>query len=152
MKIGQVHTNDAKELTKLAMRSKNHWKYGPLQIAQWKTELTITPEYILQNHVFKLLVDGQLIGFYAYIFIRKREVKLDALFIEPDYICKGYGKRLMNDLLQRIQNAGCEKVLLDADPNAEKFYEKFGFRLIGQRQSSIKNRFLPIMELQLRRS
>ena len=36
---------------------------------------------------------------------------------------------------------------LDADPNAESFYARFGFTQVGQLQSSIKDRFLPIMEL-----
>ena len=65
----------------------------------------------------------------------------------PEYIGKGFGNYLMLDFLNRIkENRDVKKILLDADPNAEKFYQKFGFTTIGQLETSIKNRFLPIME------
>lgn len=40
-------------------------------------------------------------------------------------------------------------VTLDAEPNAERFYLKFGFKTVDQLASSIPNRFLPVMELDL---
>ncbi|MEK6481732.1 GNAT family N-acetyltransferase [Catalinimonas sp. 4WD22] len=126
MKIDQVHTTDAKKLTKLAMRSKGHWKYGPLQIDKWKVELTITPDYILQNQVYQLKVDHKLIGFYAFNVVKGKKVVLDFLFVEPAYIGKGYGKMLLNDLLQRMLKTDYACILLDADPHAEKFYERHG--------------------------
>lgn len=36
---------------------------------------------------------------------------------------------------------------MDADPNAAKFYESFGFIKFGEIETLIKNRFLPIMEI-----
>jgi len=42
-----------------------------------------------------------------------------------------------------------EYIYLDSDPNAEKFYQNLGFKVVGQLESSIKNRFLPIMELEI---
>jgi len=38
---------------------------------------------------------------------------------------------------------------LEADPNATNFYLKMGFKIIEQKESSIPNRFLPIMEKDL---
>ncbi len=48
---------------------------------------------------------------------------------------------LMLNFLQRIENHGFEKVIFDADPNAEKFYSRFGFSVIGKLKSSSKDRF-----------
>jgi hypothetical protein len=36
-----------------------------------------------------------------------------------------------------------------ADPNAERFYEKMGFQVIGSKPTQDNARFLPIMELNL---
>ncbi len=45
-----------------------------------------------------------------------------------------------------------DKITLDAEPNAENFYRIFGFETIGQLESSIKDRYLPIMELQVKKN
>jgi N-acetylglutamate synthase-like GNAT family acetyltransferase len=149
MKIKKAITTDAKNLTELTIRSKAHWNYGVQQIEAWRDELTITEEYIDENHIYKLEIDKQLIGFYAYQAENATSIKLNYLFIEPKHIGKGYGQLLMTDFLRRIKNSKFERVILDADPNAEQFYSKLGFQVIGQLKSAIKDRFLPIMELRL---
>ena len=55
----------------------------------------------------------------------------------------------MDDFLKRVKIIGFEKVILDSEPKAVAFYEKLGFKTIGQLPTSIKDRFLPIMELTL---
>jgi len=150
MKIEKTKRTDARDLTELTIRSKSHWNYGEKQIEEWREELTITENYIDENQLYKLLVDNLLVGFYAYRPENKTVIKLNYLFVEPNYIGKGYGKILMSDFLQRIENSEFERVILDADPNAEQFYSKLGFRVIGKLKSSIKDRFLPIMELKLK--
>lgn len=76
-------------------------------------------------------------------------MKLNFLFIEPKYIGKGYGKILMLDLISRIKSNKFESITLDADPNAGRFYKNFGFNVIGKLETSIKDRYLPIMELEI---
>jgi predicted N-acetyltransferase YhbS len=65
----------------------------------------------------------------------------------PDFIGKGLGKMLLNDFFIRMKNSDVQKVILNSEPNAEDFYIKFGFVKVGQMETSIKNRYLPIMEL-----
>ena len=150
MIIEKAHATDAKAITELTLRSKAYWNYGETQIEAWKEELTIHPSYIQDNHVFKLEDQGQLIGFYAYLFLEKSRVKLTFLFIDPPFIGKGYGNVLIQDFFERIMPDKVERVVLDADPNAEQFYQRHGFKVIGKLASSIKDRYLPIMEKNLR--
>lgn len=150
MKIERTNRTDAKDLTELTIRSKSHWNYGKEQIEKWKDELTVTERYIEENQIYKLTVDNLLIGFYAYQPENETDIKLNFLFVEPEFIGKGYGKILMNDFLKRIRNSKYKRVILDADPNTEKFYSGLGFRIIGKLKSSIKDRFLPIMELEIK--
>ena len=56
----------------------------------------------------------------------------------------------MTDFLKRIENSEFKRVIIDADPHAEKFYSGLGFRVIGKLKSSIKDRYLPIMELEIK--
>ena len=150
MKIEKANSDDHKILTEITKKSKAFWGYSEEQIVQWNDVLTITKEYIQTNFAYKLIKENQVIGYYSYFNAETYIVKLDNLFVLPEYIGKGFGNYLMDDFLNRInENRDIKKVLLDADPNAEKFYQKFGFKTIGQLETSIKNRFLPIMELNL---
>ena len=150
MKIEKATKQDSKKLTELTIRSKSHWNYSKEQIENWRDDLTISDTYILEKEVYKLTNGNELIGFYSYFNLNNLEVKLDNLFIDPKFIGKGFGKMLMSDFIKRIQKTKSNRVILEADPNAEKFYGKIGFEVIGKLDTSIKNRFLPIMEIKLR--
>ena len=45
------------------------------------------------------------------------------------------------------QKANTKKVIPDSEPCTEKFYAKLRFTKVGQLETSIKDRYLPIMEL-----
>ena len=149
MKIEKALKKDAQDLTELTIRSKSYWNYDQKQIETWRDELSVSEAYIIENHVYKLTENNTIMGYYSYYEINKSEVMLENLFVEPEYIGQGIGKRLMSDFLNRVINSGYQKVRLDADPNAENFYAKLGFKVIGKRETSIKNRFMPIMEKQI---
>lgn len=149
MNITKADNTDADKLTALTIRSKSYWDYGTEQIEKWRNVLTITTEYIENNEVYLLIDNGQLIGYYSFFKESEKAIKLDNLFVDPPFIGKGYGKKLMDDFYLRIKKAGYEKIVLDSDPHAEEFYKKLGFRVVGKLETSIKNRFLPIMELEV---
>ena len=150
MTIEKARKKDARILTDLTIRSKSYWDYSAEQIMSWKDDLTITTAYIDKNEVYKLSNKHNIIiGYYSYIFLNNAVIKLDNLFIDPPYIGHDYGTLLMNDFLKRIKSLKFEKVTLDADPNAEKFYHKFGFKTVGKLKSTVENRFLPIMEIKI---
>ena len=150
MNIEKANSNDHEILTEITKKSKAFWGYSEEQMTQWNDALTITKEYIQTNFAYKLTKENQVIGYYSYFNSEAAIIKLDNLFVLPEYIGKGFGNQLMQDFLNRIkENRDIKKIVLDADPNAEKFYQKFGFKTIGQLETSIKNRFLPIMELNL---
>lgn len=149
MKIQKAKPTDANAITALTLRSKNYWNYGSELIESWREELTISADFIENNEVYKLIDKDELVGFYIYSIENQSTIRLDFLFIEPKFIGKGYGKILVNDFLNRIKTTTFKSVIVDADPNAEPFYNRLGFQVIGQLPSSIEGRFLPIMELKL---
>lgn len=140
---------DHEILTDITKKSKAYWGYSDEQIEIWSELLIITKNYIEINHVYKLIIEDKTVGYYSYFYLNEKEVKLDNLFVLPNYIGTGLGKLLMNNFLNRIKNSEIEKIILDSEPNAEKFYDYFGFKKVGQIETSIKNRYLPIMELRV---
>jgi len=147
--IIKANSDDDKILTEITKRSKAYWGYSDKQMDEWSDLLNITSEYIQSNEVYKLVINQSSVAYYSYFEIENNSVRLDNLFVSPENIGKGYGKLLMNDFILKIKNSKTKRIILDADPNAQKFYESFGFVKAGQIETSIKDRFLPIMELKI---
>jgi len=147
--ITKAKTTDAIALSELSLRSKAYWGYSPTQIELWKSILTITEAYIQKNSIYHLMDGDSILGYYSYMPVTDKKVILDNLFVAPEEIGKGYGRILLSAFLNQIKNNGFNSILLYSDPHAEAFYLKFGFSVIGQQATSIKNRFIPIMQLYL---
>ena len=147
--ITKVETEDAAALTALTIRSKAHWNYGADQINKWIPDLTLAEEYITEHIAYKLVDRDHILGYYSLIHISDSIIKMDNLFVEPDGIGLGYGAVLLNDSIQRAVSLGYSLMTLDADPHAEQFYLRNGFRIVGELPTSIEGRFLPVLEKEL---
>jgi len=148
MIIQPAQPNDHEALTQLTIASKGHWGYSEKQLNDWHDQLSITSSYIETNSVYKLMKDRQIIGYYSYFHKANDIVKLDNLFVSPQHIGHGYGKKLMADFLTKLEST-IRKVIVDSDPNAEGFYAKVGFIKTGHIETSTPNRYLPVMMLEL---
>ncbi|RED24637.1 acetyltransferase (GNAT) family protein [Flavobacterium cutihirudinis] len=149
MTIEKANITDNEILTSITKKSKAYWGYSAEQIQKWDKNLTISQDYIRNNATFKLIDNDLIIGYYSYVFENEKEVELDNLFILPEHIGKGLGKYLLLDFLNRMKEEKIERITLNSEPNAESFYSKMGFIKIGEFETSIKNRFMPIMEMKL---
>ncbi|CAI2765724.1 GNAT family N-acetyltransferase [Flavobacterium collinsii] len=149
MRIEKANTTDSEILTQITKKSKAYWGYSAEQIQKWEVSLTISQDYIREHDVFKLVKDNVIIGYYSYLFEDGKNVKMDNLFILPEYIGKGFGKYLFLDFLNRMKEAEIQTIQLDSEPNAEGFYSKMGFVKIGAFETAIKDRFMPVMEMKL---
>jgi ribosomal protein S18 acetylase RimI-like enzyme len=139
----------AKKLTKIALQSKAHWGYSAVQIESWKEELMVIPKMFQHSVIHKYLIDTEIAGFYILENTQPHSASLAFLFVAPQFIKQGIGKQLVVHAIEysRKNNYTFLKVL--SDPNAARFYKKYGFKIISQKQSSIAGRFLPAMELRL---
>jgi len=70
-------------------------------LEKWEHLLTVTKDYIEKNKVYKLVKNKEVIGYYSHLLTHKNTVKLDNLFILPEYIATGCGKILMKDFLKK---------------------------------------------------
>jgi ribosomal-protein-alanine N-acetyltransferase len=144
MDVIKALQKDHRELTTLMRQSKSYWGYDQKQLKKWQADLTISSEFISNNHVFKLVRENKILGFFAFS-IQNNDVKLESLFILPDFIGKGIGKLLMTKFLEKVEELPIKRIFLDADPNTERFYQKFYFHTVSLKSTLITKRFMPVM-------
>ena len=147
--IEKATPQDHITLTAITKDGKAYWGYSTEQLAKWENDLTIAPNYICENETYKLVLAGEIIGYYSYLNLSKGHLKLDNLFLYQKYIGQGFGRILLTDFLEKVRKLDVVDIILEADPNAEDYYKKFGFLTYGQRPSTIKGRSLPKMRLDL---
>lgn len=142
--------DEAETLTELAMRSKAHWGYDDHFMEQCRNELTVSAKKILaENFIYRVAVlQGRLVAFYAIEWLEGNNASLEALFVEPDCIGRGHGRRLVGDAGKIARARGVSEILIEGDPHADGFYRGVGAARIGSRPSgSIPGRWLPLYRL-----
>ena len=149
-KVRQASLSEAEHLSRLAFRSKSYWGYSDRFMQECLKELTLDTCYIENNPTFVIETIKNIIGFYSLEHISAAEVELSYLFIEPDFIGKGYGRKLIEHAQKEARRLGYSKMIIQGDPNAERFYRSAGGTLVSTRKSaSISNRELPIFCIDL---
>src|SRR5262245_30821945 len=126
--IQEALPNQATDLSDIALKAKGYWGYSSEQLDLWRTEfLTVSPEYIKANRVWVASVDGrQPVGFAA-VEQHGEEAILDHLWVLPDYMGKGIGRRLFLHVAAMIP-----RFVFTSDPHADDFYQKLGAQKIGE--------------------
>lgn len=151
--IRQALPSEVEHLSGLAFRSKSYWGYSDQFMKACLEELTVDECYIENNPTFVIEAAGNAVGFYSLERISAAEVELSLLFVEPDFIGKGYGRKLITHAQEEARQLGYSKMIIQGDPNAERFYRSAGGSVVGTRKSaSIPNRELPIFCINLRES
>ena len=149
-KIRKALPSEAEHLSGLAFRSKSHWGYSDQFMQACLEELTLEDCYIESNPTFVIEDAINTIGFYSLEHISAPEVELVYLFVEPDFIGKGYGRKLMEHAKRKARHLGYSKMIIQGDPNAERFYRSAGGLLISTRKSaSMPDRELPVFCIDL---
>ena len=143
---------DAATISSLAMRSKAHWGYSAEFMTSCRDELTYTGSQIesTKYEFFVCEVEARIAGFYALELLGPDDAELEALFVEPEMIGRGFGRTLIEHAKARATTLGIRQIVIQGEPNAQAFYEAAGGVCDGRRESSsISGRFLPIFRIDL---
>ena len=148
--IRRVDPQEADVLTQIAISAKRHWGYPERWLEIWTPQLTFTSEYFEEQESWVAVDGDQQIGFYT-LQDKNENAWMENLWVLPAYIGKGIGKLLFTHALELARQRRYKTLQLEADPNAEGFYEKMGMHKIGEQQSEVDGqpRILPIMEMTL---
>lgn len=75
------------------------------------------------------IADGELVGFADY---RKDEGSVINVYVDPDYLRRGIGSRLLEKVLQDARNKGLDKLTAEASVTAKEFYQSHGFEVVEE--------------------
>lgn len=150
--LQEAQPQDARTLSRLAIRSKAYWGYSDEFMQACQEELTVTPEQICSDDFYFVIAKKmhKIVGFYSVEHLPSSQFELDALFVEPTQMGLGIGRTLMTHAKQYVSACGGKILIIQADPNAEAFYRAAGAQFMGQRESmSIPGRFLTVFRMEI---
>jgi len=146
--IRRCRSTDAPALTRLAHAAKRHWGYPDTLIDLWSPALTFTPAFLAAASAYAAVEDGRLVGVCA-VAGAGVERELEHLWVLPERIGRGIGRRLLGHAIRRERTRGTQRLRIAADPNAEGFYRRLGAQLVGSVPSMPAGRRLPLLALEL---
>jgi ribosomal protein S18 acetylase RimI-like enzyme len=147
--IRRARPGEAAALSELAFRSKAHWGYDADFMAASRADLTLSVAEVEADPVYVADAGGRPLGFY-----RLRgdgaEGELVDLWVAPEAIGRGLGRRLWRHALATARRRGFRALTLQSDPHAEGFYLAMGARRVGESASTVvPGRMLPLMRVDL---
>lgn len=106
----------------------HHWTQT---VADWVATGRFTALLVCENEI--------MVGCAIYGPARAEEYEgwgeLVSLYVKPGYFCKGYGSRLVKQMVQEMRErkmSGCYLWVLAGNRRARAFYEKAGFQNTGE--------------------
>ena len=149
--IRNAFPEDASTLTTIALDAKRYWGYPENWIRHWQSDLTITPSFIRDNHVYVYEDGGEIRGFYA-LCVSGDKADLEQMWVRPVMIGTGIGKELFLDAMERAAQLKVNAVEISSDPNAAGFYKRMGATQIGEIDSPIDGQDRKLPRLQIKPS
>ena len=142
---------EAPILNALTGRSALYWGYEP-EFLDWEPEaLLVTGEFIAESPIYVLEEQDRIVGYYA-LLAKPSGMYLDKLFVEPDYIGTGCGKRLWLHAIGIARDLGVRELMLEADPNAAPFYRAMGAEWLREEPTSRPGWALQIFRFHISKS
>lgn len=129
----QISERDA--LEQLQRRSSMHDPMYRTQLAAHPDAIELPIEQITAGHVRVAEGNGAVVGFAVLLERAGDACELDGLFVEPEWMRTGIGRRLVDDALRIARERGATRIDVDANPQAVAFYEAVGFLPAGEAQT-----------------
>ncbi len=151
LSIRSAKVDEALALHDLSLRSKAHWGYDAAFMALAAPKLVLPAELLAAGRVFVAELSASLAGVAAILPPDgDGTAELEHLFVDPPAMGRGVGAALLSACLKLASGEGACRVRALADPQARPFYERQGFRWLGDAPSdAIAGRMLPLMERML---
>jgi predicted N-acetyltransferase YhbS len=133
--IRSARPGEREALEDLQRRSSLHWPMYREQLAAEPDTIELPAEQIAAGHVRVAERSGRVVGFAVLLERRAEACELDGLFVEPDRMGTGIGRRLVDDAKRIARERGATRIDVVANPQAGGFYERVGFVSAGEAQT-----------------
>lgn len=131
--------DDMISLWERSVRATHHF-LDPVDIDYFKTVVKGIDFRAFQ--VYCLVVGERLVGFLGVA-----DKKIEMLFLDPQFIGQGLGKKLMDFALNELKAQ--EVDVNEQNENAVRFYSKFGFRTYDRSEKDSEGKEYPILKMRL---
>jgi GNAT superfamily N-acetyltransferase len=149
LQLRPARRDEAETLTELCLRSKAVWGYDAAFMRACRAELTLTAADCT-TPLIQVAADGDAVAGVVQVTVDGEAADLAKLFIAPDAIRTGVGRKLFDWAAATARARGARFMTIDADPGAAGFYRRMGAVDDGTAPSgSIPGRVLPRLKLQL---
>ncbi|MEO1280871.1 MAG: GNAT family N-acetyltransferase [Pseudomonadota bacterium] len=137
-----LHT-ELDQAADLCLRSKAHWGYGDAFLNTCRASLTITQTELMRDRIVVVTNKSHLAAL-AHVLWQTDECHLDKLFVDPDHMGLGLGRRLFHWAVKTARELNARALIIVSDPGAVEFYRSLGCDVIGSVLSEVDaNRKLP---------
>lgn len=143
---------DIQDILDLIKRSKSHFHPNKEEYVNDFVNIWGPRAYYVEDHILiKALCCNQLIGIIGMRgpTIKRDYAELDLLFLDSQFIGKGYGRLLWNEVINISQNQGFGvfRFISDNIPQIIEFYKHMGAKRVGEISLNTGN--FPIMEFSI---
>lgn len=144
MNFRKVYKNEIEELNLLIKESKGFWGYSEEFCQDFIAKWGVKPDYFNHAEVAVLIDNTATIGIIGMSNDEKYPM-LDYFFLKPEYIGKGLGRKMWEEVLRISNKNNWRTFQFYCDPHSEAIYQHFGAKKIGELES-FPGRLVPIME------
>src|SRR5438093_5395228 len=120
----------------LIVHSKAYWSWPADYLRKALPRHKIEPSYLLSNQCFEVLDENDQLAAFLAVAISDARVVLDNLWVRPDLIGKGVGRRACDHVFRLAREYDWTELWVIPDAPAEGFYKKMGFSDTGERVPS----------------
>jgi GNAT superfamily N-acetyltransferase len=148
VRIRMVAPDEGERLRAIAMAAKGHWGYDADRVREWAAVGDFSPTGLRKKNVYVASIEDKAVGWAATIG-RGDVWWLDDLWIEPEWMGKGIGRRLFLHAAEHGRRAGAIRMEWEAEPNAAGFYESMGGRYLRDSEPGVWGRVVAVMGVDL---
>src|SRR3954469_12172667 len=135
MTIRRARLSERDALEELQRRSSMHGPMYRAQLAAHRDVIVLPAEQLAAGLVRVAEQEGAVVGFAVLLERTGDACELDGLFVEPDRMRAGVGRRLVEDAKRIARERGAARIQVVANPQALAFYEAVGFKAAGEEQT-----------------
>lgn len=131
----------------LVVRSKAHWGYDAAFMALAAPKLALDAAWFAAGRVIAADLGDVLAGVAVVLPPDEAGIaELEHLFVDPPAMGRGIGSMLVGAAVEQARDEGARALRALADPQAQGFYERQGFRHVTDAPSdAVPGRMLPLM-------
>src|SRR5438874_5592483 len=128
-RIRPANPDEGERLRAIAIAAKSYWGYDLDRVREWAAMGDFSPGGLRRKQIYVADVAGEAVGWAAAI-DRGEVFWLEDLWIDPERMGQGVGRRLFQHTAARGRQSGAVRMEWEAERHALGFYEKMGGRYL----------------------